>query len=80
MSDATLNAVHDAIAAHIADESDGESVFLTDWHLTAAAALADNADRTMYFNMGSNAPYHSRLGLMYRGLEMLEGGVGEDDD
>lgn len=80
MSDATLNAVHDAIAAHIADESDGESALLTDWQLTAAAALADNMDRTLYFSVGSNAPYHSRLGLMYRGLEMLEGGTSDDDD
>lgn len=77
MSDATLQTVHDAIAAHIADVSDGESVFLTDWQLTAAAALASDAHRTLYFNVGTNAPYHSRLGLIYRGLEMLEG---EDDD
>jgi len=79
MSDQTLQAVHDAIAAHIADESEGEHVFLTDWQLTAAAALATNANQTLYFNVGTNAPYHSRLGLMYRGLEMLEGGT-EDDD
>lgn len=80
MSDVTLNALHDAIAAHMADESDGERVLLTDWQLTAAAALADNMNRTLYFNVGSNAPYHSRLGLMYRGLEMLEGGTSDDDD
>jgi len=79
MSDATHQAINDAIAAHIADESDGEVMLLTDWLLTAAAALADNHDRTMYFNIGTSAPYHSRLGLMYRGLELLEGGA-EDDD
>lgn len=79
MSDQTLQAVHDAIAAHIKDESDGASIFLTDWQLTAAAALAERADYTLYFNVGTNAPYHSRLGLMYRGLELLEGGT-EDDD
>lgn len=78
MSDATLQAVHDAIAAHIADESD-EVIFLTDWQLTAAAALAERDDRTLYFNVGTNAPYHHRLGLMYRGLELLEAGT-EDDD
>ena len=79
MSDATLHAVHDAIAAHIADESDGESLLLTDWHMTVAAAIADNPDRTMYFNAGPNSPYHHRLGLMHRGLEMLTAGT-EDDD
>lgn len=77
MSDATLQAVHDAIATHIADEADGEVVFLTDWQLTAAAAPARDTGTTMYFNVGTNSPYHSRLGLLHRGLEMLRG---EDDD
>lgn len=80
MSDQTLQAVHDAIAAHIADESEGEVVFLTDWQLTAAAALASNNDRTMYYNIGTNSPYHSRLGLMYRGLELLESMDADEDD
>lgn len=79
MSDATLQAVHDAIAAHIADVNDGgEHILLTDWQLTAAAAMASDAHHTLYFNVGTNAPYHSRLGLMYRGLEMLEGGTDDD--
>lgn len=80
MSDATQQAIHDAIAAHIEDESEGERILLTDWQLTAAAALAERHDRTLYFNVGTDAPYHSRLGLMYRGLEMLEGGTGDDDE
>jgi hypothetical protein len=79
MSDATLHAVHDAIAAHIADVSDGDALLLTDWHVTAAAAIPTDHDRTMYFNVGTNSPYHHRLGLIHRGLEMLEGGT-EDDD
>lgn len=79
MSDKTLQAVHDAIAAHIKDEADGQIMFLTDWQLTAAAALGEHPDRTMYYNVGTNTPYHSRLGLMYRGLELLEGGTGDDD-
>ena len=79
MSDATLQAINDAIAAHIADVSEDESLLLTDWQLTAAAAIATNHERTMYFNVGTNSPYHHRLGLMYRGLEILEGGT-EDDD
>lgn len=78
MSDATRQAIHDAIAAHITDESEGEHIFLTDWHLTAAAAMASDANLTLYFNVGTNAPYHSRLGLVYRGLEMLEGGTDDE--
>jgi hypothetical protein len=74
MSDKTLQAVHDAIAAHIADESDGDTIFLTDWQLVAAAAIATDHERTMYFNVGSSAPYHHRLGLLHRGLEMLVSG------
>lgn len=71
MSDATFQAVHDAIAAHVADECEGESVFVTDWHMTVAAALANDAHHTMYLNIGADAPYHHKLGLMHRGLEML---------
>ena len=78
MSDATLQAIEDAIAAHIADEDD-EALLLTDWQLTAAAAIPTNHSRTMYFNLGTDAPYHHRLGLMYRGLELLESGT-EDED
>lgn len=79
MSKQTLQAVHEAIAAHLADEAEGESIFLTDWILTAAAALAARSDYTLYFNIGTDAPYHSRLGLMYRGLELLEGGTDDND-
>jgi hypothetical protein len=78
VSDATLQGIHDAIAAHIADEDD-EALLLTDWQLTAAAAIPTNHARTMYFNLGTDAPYHHRLGLMYRGLELLESGASEDE-
>ena len=79
MSDQTLQAVHDAIAAHIADVNEDVNVLLTDWQITASAAIANDMHRTMYYNISTNSPYHHRLGLMYRGLEMLEGGD-EDDD
>lgn len=74
MSERTLEAIHDAIAAHVADASDGEMLLLTDWNITVAAAMADDHDRTMYFNIGHNSPYHHRLGLLHRGLEMLVSG------
>lgn len=79
MSEVTLQAVHDAIAAHVTDECEGQPVLLTDWQATAAAALADDMHSTMYLNLASNAPYHHRLGLMHRGLEMLVNGLGDDE-
>jgi len=78
MSDATLEAVHAAIAAHVADECDDEVLLLTDWQATVAAAIASDPSRTMYLNVGMDAPYHHRLGLIHRGLEMLTGRT-EDD-
>jgi hypothetical protein len=71
MSDATLEAVHQALAAHIADECQDEVLLLTGWHATVAAAIASQPSQTMYFNIGMDAPYHHRLGLIHRGLEML---------
>ena len=78
MSDATLQGIHDAIAAHIEDESDGEVLLLTDWQATAAAAMADDPTQTMYLNIGHNSPYHHRLGLLHRGLEMLTTQTADD--
>ena len=78
MSDATIRAVHEAIAAHVADECEGEAVLLTDWQMTVAAAIANDPNLTMYFNVGHNSPYHHRLGLMHRGLEMLTASTEED--
>ena len=80
MSDQTLHAIHEAIAAHIADMND-EGLFLTEWHCTAAAAIPAHADRTMYYNIGTNAPYHHRLGLANRGLELLiDSSIDDEDD
>lgn len=78
MSDATLDAVHQAIAAHIADECDDEVLLLTDWQSTVAAAIASDPTKTMYFNVGMDAPYHHRLGLIHRGLEMLTSPASDD--
>lgn len=65
MSEVTLHAVHEAIAAYIADVSEGEILFLIDWQLPATAALSEHPDRTMYFNIGTDSPYHHRLGLLH---------------
>lgn len=73
MSQATLNAVHDAIAAHVADEADGIEL-LTEWVAIAAAAMGDDHSKTMYYKINLSTPYHHTLGLLERGMEMLQGG------
>jgi len=78
MSETTLRAVHAAIAAHIADECGDEVLLLTAWQATVAAAIASDPSQTMYLNVGMDAPYHHRLGLLHRGLEMLTNPA-EDD-
>ena len=73
MSDATLQAIHDAIAAHIADVNDGGVEYLTEWAVSAAAVIADNPELTSYWFLNPKGiPYHHKLGLMYRGIEYLE--------
>ncbi|MDQ0100459.1 hypothetical protein J2T10_000078 [Paenarthrobacter nicotinovorans] len=75
MSDATKQAVQDAIAAHIADEnqSSGNSIeYLTDWQLVAAAAISDDVDHTSYWFLSNDGiPYHSQLGLLHRALQYV---------
>ena len=75
MSDATLQAIHDAIAAHIADVNTlhGDSrEYLTEWTVSAAAVIADDAESTSYWFLNpAGIPYHHKLGLMHRGIEYL---------
>lgn len=73
MSDATKRAVQDAIAAHIADENEGEPIeYLTDWIVVSAAAIATECDRTSYWFLSNDGiPYHSQLGLLHRGIEYV---------
>lgn len=76
MSDATKQAVQDAIAAHIADENqaNGNSTeYLTDWQLVAAAAISDDVDHTSYWLLSNDSiPYHSQLGLLHRALQHVD--------
>ena len=77
MSEATKQAVQDAIAAHIADENaaEGNSIeYLTDWQLVAAAAISDDVEHTSYWFLGNDGiPYHSQLGLLHRAIEHVTG-------
>ena len=61
MSDATFDALEEALRAHIAD-SVPDFPILTDWHLTAAS-VGGNADFTQYSHWCSDSPWHSLAGL-----------------
>lgn len=64
MSDTTWQAVEDAVAAHLADESDG--ALLTSWVLAATGVSAADEDRTSrYLHANSDGPWHPLLGLMH---------------
>lgn len=76
MSDATVRAIHDAIAAHIADVNEGSGEYLTEWLFCASTVLPSNARTTGYYYMDSDLPYHHALGLLEYGREA----VMEDDD
>lgn len=62
MSEATRQAIEDAIVAHLADEYD-EPWLMTHWYAIACASDAD-MDRTNYVHMSASAPFHSSLGLI----------------
>jgi hypothetical protein len=64
MSDATLQAVHDAIAAHVADINEDDPEYLTEWAFVAATAVSTEPDSTCYYYADSSVPYHHARGLL----------------
>ena len=74
MSDQTLKTLHEAIAAHIKDEGDGD--YLTEWVITAAAAIPDEIHATGYYYFDNEIPHHHAVGLLHRALTRLN----EPDD
>jgi hypothetical protein len=70
MSDQTLEAINDAIQAHLNDESD-EGDYLTEWVLVTATALPHDAYRSNYFRISTSMPRHHSVGLLTWGLESL---------
>lgn len=80
MSDATLQAVHDAIAAHIADVNEEDPEFLTEWVFIASAAVSTDADSTAYYIYDSRIPIHHALGLVNYGRNHLSHAAGFGDD
>jgi len=80
MSDTTLQAVHDAIAAHIADVNEDDPEFLTEWVFIASAAISTEKDATSYYVYDSNIPLHHALGLIHYGKKTIGSGICGDDD
>lgn len=79
MSDATKEAVEEAIRAHVADEADGEPRILTDWYVIAAAVGVD-ADETHFLHINSNAAWHVLLGLVHRAWRRMSSWTDDDLD
>lgn len=71
MSDQTLQAVHDAIAAHIADVNEDDPEFLTEWAFVAACAVSTNARATSYYYYDSDIPLHHATGLLHHGINQI---------
>ena len=71
MSDATLQAVHDAIAAHIADLNAGAAEYLTEWVAVGTTAIANNPRGSMYYYLDNRIPRHHGIGLLDHGMNVL---------
>jgi len=80
MSDKTLQAVHDAIAAHIADVNEDDPEFLTEWAFVAACAVSTNARATSYYYYDSDIPVHHAAGLLHHGINHLNNPDHGDDE
>lgn len=74
MSDATYDALEDAIRAHVADEAEDGHVLLTDWYLLTAAVSGDPGD-TEYLHACSDSPMHTALGLITLALRRLNASI-----
>lgn len=70
MSEATEQAVHDAIAAHIADVNEDDPEYLTEWCIVASAAMTD-ARSTAYYYLDSALPHHHARGLLEWGKDHI---------
>jgi hypothetical protein len=79
MSDATRQAVEEALAAHLDDEMDG--VILTAWWVTMAGSAMDRPGETAYHYDGPQTqPFHVTYGLDRMSTRFLDKEYGADDD
>jgi hypothetical protein len=78
MSKATLQAIEDAITAHLADEYD-EPWLVTHWYAIACAS-DDSMENTNYVHMAPEAPLHTSLGLIRVADNRLVALIDSDDE
>lgn len=64
MSDATIQAIHDAIAAHIEDANEDSPQYLTEWVIVASAVASGRPKSTAYWYLDSDLPVHHAVGLL----------------
>jgi len=64
MSAETEQAIHDAIAVHIADINEDDPEYLTEWCVVASAVISTDADSTVYYYVDSSLPFHHSAGLL----------------
>ena len=80
MSDATQQAIHDAIAAHIEDTNKDAPQYLTDWVVVAAAVVSDKPKGTAYWYLDSDLPLHHATGLLQYAGDYVMSDADEDGD
>lgn len=78
MSKQTLAALHDAVAAHIKDEGEGD--YLTEWVLSAAAVVPNTPRATSYYYYDNDLPAHHAVGLLQKATDFVTDYVEADDD
>lgn len=80
MSDATQQAIHDAITAHIEDMNEDSPQYLTDWVIVAAAVVSDKPKGTAYWYLDSDLPLHHATGLLQYASDFVTAPDDADDD
>lgn len=78
MSTQTLANLHEAIAAHIADEGDG--VYLTEWVVSASAVIPDKPQSTAYYYYDNDLPIHHAVGLLASARSFVNDFQSDDPD
>lgn len=80
MSTETRRAVQDAIAAHIADETDGASI-ATHWAAVVGIVdIEDPATNAVFTLAADGQPSYATLGLHEVGASLARAGWGSNDD
>lgn len=80
MSDATHQALHDAIQAHVADEN-GDGSLVSGWVVTTTAVMPADADTTSYqYVTSDDQPLHVSIGLIHMAWRWFDRYVNDEGD